>query len=769
MADSALFDRLRSAGIVNPRIMVAEATAVGLRLGVAAALLEKESRGGENLFGHDRDRKTQKYIFPARDGDVKVTKALYLEYRAKRDATGNCQGVGPCQLTAKFLQEAADKAGGCWRPTINMRIGFAHMASLMKQNGERTGARMYNGSGDAAEAYADDLLKKAARWESIIGGAKVPPAPRVLRLGDHGPLVEKLTRRLSFVPSKKTKAPYLNGARRKFDAATQAALKAFQREHGLDDDGRFGTLSARKLNRAVKREKLRRQHGGQVTPTPSVPVSHGTTTPVAHPGQQGSRLPALVARVRKLDEETDDAWASLVAYARRRRRLRDKLASKTDYQKAVVEALKHMTEILLRIEDKVEDIAEVEEHEEHAAHAQYAAEEIAKDTAALAQQTAAVAESVATGGGGGSGGGGEPPVPVVQAETIKPPPPEGPAPPSPSANGAAAAPPRRLSDLSEAELEHRVARLDAQMEKARAELYRRYALVDKQIARMQPPKKKGGGGKGTTKPGHGTVTGPVHGGSGKVVDTKLGDRGLFVRRSKLALAGYLKAKGNPEHVKLRRRLRRDARAPGKANLATVVWQEGVKAAQHIAARPVTGELDGELVRILQPFWPRDNAGKRAIRGTPGWRAIPGQLTPNFNIKEFACKDAAHTGYVEGLVREKNLTKKQAKQRAKDLAKRLERLRKLGGNRPVMITSAYRTEAYNATLKGAVPNSAHTRGYAVDTPAPQGVTLLQHEQHVLASFECGVGYYPPGMGNFIHGDFDPTLNHGQRRRWGPGRG
>jgi uncharacterized protein YcbK (DUF882 family)/peptidoglycan hydrolase-like protein with peptidoglycan-binding domain len=759
MADSALFDRLRSAGIVNPRLMVAEATKVGLRLGVAAAVLEKESRGGLNLFGHDRDR-NHKYIFPARDGDVKVTKALYLEYRAKRDASGNCQGVGPCQLTAKFLQEAADKAGGCWKPSVNMRIGFGHMASLMKQNGERTGARMYNGSGPDAERYADDLLQKAARWESIIGGAKVPVAPRVLRLGDHGPLVLKLTKRLSYVPSRKTKAPYLNGPRRKFDAATETALKAFQLEHGLDDDGRFGTLSARKLNRAVKRERLRRQQGGQVVPatpgtvvTPTVPV----TKPVSHPAHQESRLVALVARARTLDEEADDAWKSLVGYARRRQRLRDKLASRTDYQKAVVAALGHMTEILMRIEDKVEDIAEVEEHEEQIAEA------IAKDTATLAKEATAVAQTVATGGG-------ELPVAVKQAEPIAPPPPEGPAPIPPHTNGAAAAPPRHLSDLSDDELVHRVARLDAQMEKAREELIRRYTRVDKEIARLRPPK-KGGGAKAT---GHGKTTPvktvPVQGGtSGKVVVTKLGDRGLLVRRSKLALARYLKAKGNPEHAKLRRRLKRDARAPGKANLATVVWQQGVKAAQHITGRPVTGELDGDLVRILQPFWPRDNAGKRLVRGTPGWRAIPGQLTPNFNIKEFACKDAAHTGYVEGLVREKNLTKQQARERAKGLAKRLERLRKLSGNRPIIITSAYRTEAYNGSLKGAVPNSAHTRGYACDTPPPGGVTLLQHEQHVLSAFECGVGYYPPGMGNFIHGDFDPTLNHGQRRRWGPGRG
>ena len=99
-----------------------------------------------------------------------------------------------------------------------------------------------------------------------------------------------------------------------------------------------------------------------------------------------------------------------------------------------------------------------------------------------------------------------------------------------------------------------------------------------------------------------------------------------------------------------RRARRSAR-----RLATPQWQQAVRAAQHLTGRPVTGELDGDLTRLLAPFWPRDNAAKRAIRSTPAWRTIPGQLTPNFNVKEFHCKDAHRTPYVEGLMREQGLT------------------------------------------------------------------------------------------------------------------
>src|SRR3712207_9178925 len=92
----------------------------------------------------------------------------------------------------------------------------------------------------------------------------------------------------------------------------------------------------------------------------------------------------------------------------------------------------------------------------------------------------------------------------------------------------------------------------------------------------------------------------------------------------------------------------------RSDVASPAWGKAVEAVQHITGRPVTGELDGDLVRVLQPYWGRDHIAKRAVRSTPAWRAIPGQLTPNFNIKEFACKDAARTPYVKGLMREQGL-------------------------------------------------------------------------------------------------------------------
>ena len=140
-----LIERLRAAGLVAPRTTVREAERAGLPLALACALLEKESSGGRNVFGHDPT------IFA---GAGKVTRANYADYKRRRIASGNrlMQGVGPCQLTWWELQDAADAEGGCWHPEINMRVGFRHLATLVARYGRSDGARRYNGSGAAAEA-----------------------------------------------------------------------------------------------------------------------------------------------------------------------------------------------------------------------------------------------------------------------------------------------------------------------------------------------------------------------------------------------------------------------------------------------------------------------------------------------------------------------------------------------------------------------------------------------------------------------------------------
>jgi hypothetical protein len=724
MADAKLIQRLQAGGINAPEMAIAEARNAGLDLAYACALLEKESGGGANVFGHDRDDHGR-YIFPARDGAVPVTEELYREYKRRRGPTGKggMQGVGPTQLTWWEFQDEADREGGCWKPAVNMRVGFRRLAGLMRQHGEADGARRYNGTGSAAERYSVDLRAKARAWKARLDGLPMPEVPKLLRRGDEGPLVEKLTKRLSYVRRKGSKERYLDGARKRLDAEAEAALKAFQRDHGLDDDGVVGPKTGLKLNRAVRLETARREkekEKGSGDPT----SGGGVKRP---PKRRRARLPALVEELKRHDAETDRAWTAIATYGQRRGQLLERLQARgagggKGTPPAEAEGLRQMTEILLRIEAKLTQLVEVEQRE-------------------LAEATGPEPPPASSGGGTVTPSGST----VVQV--ISPPPAQA----SPPEDGAAgnglfaqsAAPARDLDDLTDAELLQRVERLDRALGRARTVLIRRYISVESELVRLgvkpkEPPERK-------KRPPE-RERDPVR---AETVVLDPGDKAWRVKQSKVALARYLKRHRRETTRGLRRKLLTEVRTPGTARVATSTWERAVREAQAIAKQPVTGRLDEPLEKALANVWPTEAVMRRVIRATPAWRVLPGQVTRNFKLSEFGCTDG--TAYIDGLVREQGLTKNQAKQRAKQLADRLERLRAREGNRPLRPNSVFRTKAYNAKV-GGVPGSAHTRGYAADVPAPAGVTLAAHRAHGRAIFEGGVGIYPTKF--FVHFDFDP---------------
>jgi hypothetical protein len=129
---------------------------------LAASVLMQETSGGANIFGHD------KTIFA---GAGTVTKAKYLAYKKQRgpDGKGGMQGVGPLQLTFFTLQDEADARGGCWRPYVNMLVGYEHLAANIRRSGLRAGVRAYNGSGADAEEYADTVLTRAEVFKKVLG------------------------------------------------------------------------------------------------------------------------------------------------------------------------------------------------------------------------------------------------------------------------------------------------------------------------------------------------------------------------------------------------------------------------------------------------------------------------------------------------------------------------------------------------------------------------------------------------------------------------
>lgn len=158
--------KLYKLGITAPAATIEACQRTGLPVALAASVLTQESGGGHNVWGHDPT------IFAGGPtGDNRpVTKTDYLAYKAKRVASGNrlMQGVGPMQLTYWSIQDQADAAGGCWDPLANMQTGFSHLAAAVHRAGLRNAVVAYNGSGPAAEHYADTVLARMAEYEKEL-------------------------------------------------------------------------------------------------------------------------------------------------------------------------------------------------------------------------------------------------------------------------------------------------------------------------------------------------------------------------------------------------------------------------------------------------------------------------------------------------------------------------------------------------------------------------------------------------------------------------
>jgi hypothetical protein len=158
--DKQLAEKAKRHGAQYSLRIIREARRAGIPISLGFALVEQET-GFRNVFGHDPT------IFV---GAGQVTEKKYRAYRAKRGATGGggMQGVGPCQLTYYTYQDRADALGGCWKPQHNIRVAFEGLAANIKQHGMRDGIRRYNGSGPAAERYAQSVLERQRKWHERL-------------------------------------------------------------------------------------------------------------------------------------------------------------------------------------------------------------------------------------------------------------------------------------------------------------------------------------------------------------------------------------------------------------------------------------------------------------------------------------------------------------------------------------------------------------------------------------------------------------------------
>ncbi len=228
-------------GILRAADVVQLAREAGLDLAAAATMLEKESFGGQNIWGQDRVDTGGIYqkLQP-------VTKDVYLRYKAARKS-GKIppQGVGPTQLTWPGFQDQADAEGGCFDWTVNIKVGFRVLAGEIRRSGFHGGFRAYNGSDD----YAVDAMRKMAVWQARLAGstgpvpaAPVPAAPHVqrpaLHEGDTGPVVAALQK---FLNATFPAYSRIDLGPQRYGPQTVAVVAEFQRRAGVtgpDANGR---------------------------------------------------------------------------------------------------------------------------------------------------------------------------------------------------------------------------------------------------------------------------------------------------------------------------------------------------------------------------------------------------------------------------------------------------------------------------------------------------------------------------------------------------
>mgnify|MGYP003055208692 FL=1 len=114
-----------------------------------------------------------------------------------------------------------------------------------------------------------------------------------------------------------------------------------------------------------------------------------------------------------------------------------------------------------------------------------------------------------------------------------------------------------------------------------------------------------------------------------------------------------------------------------------------------------------------------------------------KLSEHFKVREFRCQDGSDPVFIDT-----------------ELVDILEQIR-VHFDKPVTITSAFRTASHNATVAKAAKYSQHLYGKAADIQV-QGIsveTVYAYAEKLLGE-RGGLGIYPPGLGRangWVHVD------------------
>lgn len=157
-------------------------------------------------------------------------------------------------------------------------------------------------------------------------------------------------------------------------------------------------------------------------------------------------------------------------------------------------------------------------------------------------------------------------------------------------------------------------------------------------------------------------------------------------------------------------------------------------------------IPGALPEKYEGYWIRPwTLRARSSSGFKTWLLGHKYLSPHFTLTEARCKDG--TAVPSGL--------RKAAQRH---AFQLERLRHRLGDKPIAITSWYRTPTHNRRVGGASA-SKHLEALATDHP----VAWLQMLGRSFVMTQAEVVFRSGGLGRYSNGSIH-TDSRGYRSRW-----
>ncbi len=134
--------------------------------------------------------------------------------------------------------------------------------------------------------------------------------------------------------------------------------------------------------------------------------------------------------------------------------------------------------------------------------------------------------------------------------------------------------------------------------------------------------------------------------------------------------------------------------------------------------------------------------------------ITTHVSAHLTWAELACRDG--TPYPEAL----------RSTRALEVSALFEAIRALCDDRPLTVSSAYRSPAHNRKVGGA-PDSQHMQGRALDLKPPAGMTVAEFYRRIWNARDA-----LPGLGamaryrTFVHVDTRPRVN-GRVATWNGG--